>query len=180
MGGKIASLLTGAFTGYFLGVSLGFVLFHPDLDVWALLGAVLAIAGLPVGLTRWFRRRMHVGLAALIGYILATVAAILLFDDPVTGGMVEALRDWDGGLPLILAGTAAGMFVGARWLSERHAPLLLAFFGGGFVGGYLFGFVLGLAPYPSPVGYMPAILLSGAAAALLTAVIRRRAQPAAG
>jgi hypothetical protein len=175
MADKIVGIFTGMIAGYLIGMVIGFTVFDPNLDVWALLGFVLALVGGVIGITPFFRRRANIVLCALIGFYFGTLAGILLFGS-IEDDLFELLQN--GGSPLVAAivGTLIGVFVGTRLRSESlKFALFMAMFGG-FLGGYLFGVVLRLAPLQSYVGWSPSILICGAVCAFVAVYLQRQRQ----
>jgi hypothetical protein len=178
MADKIVGIFTGMIAGYLIGMVIGFTVFDPNLDVWALLGFVLALVGGALGITPFFRRRANIVLCALIGFYFGTLAGILLFGSP-EDDLFELLQK--GGLPLIAAivGTLTGAFIGTRLRSENlKLALFMALFGG-FLGGYLFGVVLRLAPIQSFIGWSPSIIICGVVCAFAVTYFQRRRQTSA-
>ena len=176
MSSKIIGVFTGLMSGYLSGMVLGFVLFNPDQDVWALLGGVLALIGLGVGLTPWFQRQTATLLMALIGSYFGTLIGIVLFGDVARDDLLEVLQR-----PTILVsmgGMLLGGWLGRRLRTERASGLLFTMILGGFLGGYLLGIVLHWAPYPSFAGWSPFVIVSGVLSGGLVAVWQRRSRPA--
>lgn len=159
MSQKIASVFTYMIAGYVLGLLLGFTLFDPDTDMYALLGAIGGISGIFIGLIPFFRRQIGVALMSIVGFYLASLVAILLFGQPKTDDLLEVLQRGGASLRLVLAGTLVGSGMGWRLSPERFQLAAAGFIAGGFVGGAVFGVMLGLAPYQSMVGWSPSVIL---------------------
>ncbi|MCZ7543089.1 MAG: hypothetical protein M5R40_05900 [Anaerolineae bacterium] len=127
---RITDIVVGMFSwmlgGYFAGLTIGFMVFDPDLDVWALLGAVLAIAGLLLGILPAFRRRAALVLTSVAGYFAGMFVGLLLFSDVIHGGMIEALQN-PASAVLTLAGAVIGLIAGIRFELARFRVPLFAF-----------------------------------------------------
>ncbi len=174
MNPKIIGLLTGTIAGYLIGMVLGFTLFDPDLDVWALLGCVLALAGLGIGLTPFFQRYVVVILLALVGFYIGSLVGIVLVGNTASDDLLEILQSQS--ILFAVGGTVIGGAIGAWLPVEKARWPLFALIIGGFLGGYILGVVFGLAPYPSLVGWSPFVMGSGLATVLIAAMINHRKQ----
>jgi len=127
-----AGIVSAALAGYISGWILGWSAFDPETDLWALLAALGALAGmvyaLLCGQTFWRRAAPLLGAAAALypGWVLRT----LLFGD-VPGG---------AGLLLVLVCGAAGGACAARTGAAqrvRLAQVLAGALGGAVFGGLL-------------------------------------------
>jgi hypothetical protein len=172
MGQKIAGVFTGLIAGYLLGMAIGFTLFNPDQDVWALLGVVLAVVGMGIGLTPFFRRNTAVMLTALIGFYFGTLLGTVFFGNIAQDDLLEVLQRPT--LFFSIGGTVLGGLIGRRLPAEKVSLPLLTFLLGGFLGGYVLGVVCHLAPYPSFVGWSPFVVGSGLVVGGLAALLKRR------
>ena len=152
---KTVGMFTGLLAGYFLGMIIGFTVFDPNWDVWALLGAVLAVAGLGVGLLPRFRRNKTVILGALLGFYLGTLLRVPLFG---VEDEFDLLENGIGSLICSLGGTLLGAWLGARYHSPALAYSLFAALWGGFVGGLLLGMAIDLGLEQSFTGMAPLVL----------------------
>jgi len=101
---RLFGILSAGLIGYMFGWILGWSLFDPNSDAWALAAAVVAIAGLIVGITHQFWKHAGVFFGSAIGVYLGWVARSLILGD-VPGGL---------GLLLIFGGAIAGGFIGAK------------------------------------------------------------------
>ena len=177
MSQKIAGLLAGLLTGYLLGMLIGFVLFKPDQDMWAMLGAVLAVLGMGLGLTPPGQRHANVLLLALIGFYFGTLIGISLFGDATRDDLLEVLQR-----PTVIVTLIGTMLGGLAGWRLRAAPIGLALIMallGGFLGGYVLGIALQLAPFPSFVGWSPFVIGCGVLSGGLVVIVQRRPQTSA-
>lgn len=163
---KITGMFTGVLTGYLLGMVTGFTVFDPNLDVWALLGFVGALIGIPAGLTLRVRRHRALILAAVIGFYVGQLLNLGLINDPGENGL-DLLQNGLAGFALVAGGTLLGGWLGWRYRSAALGYILFAAVWGGFVGGLIFGVVLTLAPAQTMWGWMPSVAVSGAICAWL-------------
>lgn len=163
-------MFTWMITGYLAGMLAGFIFFEPEQDLWAVFGLVFALAGLLLGLTRFFQRHVVIALGGLMGFYLGAILGVLLWGNLKTDDLLEVLHSPAG--YAALAGALLGGW-GSRLLpAEQARPLLLAFVFAGFLGGFLLGVVFGLAPYASLVGWSPFVIGSGFMAAGLVQRLR--------
>lgn len=177
MSRKIAGLLAGLFAGYLLGMLIGFVLFKPDQDMWALLGAVLAVLGMGLGVTPPGQRYANVLLLALIGFYCGTLIGISLFGNIAQDDLLEVLQR-----PTVIASLGGTVLGGLTGWRLRTAPIGLALIMallGGFLGGYVLGIALHLAPFPSFVGWSPFVIGSGLLSGGLVVAVQRRQRTSA-
>lgn len=156
------SMLSYVLAGYLLGLTIGFTLFDPNLDVYALLGAVLAIFGAFLGVIPFFRRSARYVFGAVVGFYLGALVSILLFGNPLADDLLEVLQRGGAGLLLMWVISIAGSVSMRRSHAEKIALPAVGLLMGGFLGGYLFGIVLGLAPNNSLVALAPFVIGSGA------------------
>jgi hypothetical protein len=149
MADKIIGLLTGCLAGYLIGLLAGFTLFDPNLDVWALLGAVGGVLGLIVGLTPFFRRRIRVVLAMVLGFYGGGVLGLLLFGN-FTDDMYTQTHNV-GWWVFVLIGIIAGGILGSRFLNDDFKLPLFVFAFGGFLGGMLLNLAFNVPPQPAAI-----------------------------
>lgn len=122
-------MLSWMLGGYLTGMMIGFVLFDPNLDLWALLSAVLTVVGLLAGLLPFFQRTARIVLGAVLGLYLSMLVATALFGDLNKDGYMEALRTQPQALAT-LAGAVLGGILAARAQRSIEWPLFGAVFGG--------------------------------------------------
>lgn len=84
--------LTQKILGAFSGMMIGFTLFRPEQDMWALLGFVFSIIGAGIGMTPHARRNNAVVFGALVGFYIGTLLAILLFGNIVADDLLEVVE----------------------------------------------------------------------------------------
>jgi hypothetical protein len=159
--------------GYLTGLIVGFTAFDPDTDIYALLGAVLALIGVLIGLVPFFRGRLNTAFGILIGFYLGMVIVILIWGDPQTDDLLEFVRLGDYRILIALVIAGIGGFFASRFMpGTAHLPAL-AFLLGGFLGGALF-IALGVAPASSMVGVFPFVIGSGLICALAVRYLTNR------
>lgn len=161
----VLSIFTYMIVGYLTGLIIGFTVFDPMTDIYALLGAVLAVAGVFVGLVPFFRRRVHVTFGVLMGFYLGMIITTLIWGNAQTDDVLEFVMA--GGYRMLgaLLMAVLGGLLASRFATDKLMLPALALLLGGFVGGAIFN-MLGVAP-ASLVGVMPFVLACG----LLCAVI---------
>jgi hypothetical protein len=156
----LTSMLTYFLAGYLLGLTIGFTVFDPDLDAWALLGALFSLIGLVVGIAPLFRRYMEAALLMIIGYYLGMLIGRLLFGDLMHDGMIEALDDPASAITMLI-GAVIGLGVGLRHDWRRYRMPLFAFVFGGFITPLLLIVLAGLDD-GSEIGLNVLVLIFGA------------------
>jgi hypothetical protein len=159
-------------TGYLIGMTVGFAAFDPDTDIYALLGAVLAILGLLFGLTPMARRYMHLALGGITGFYLGAILSILLLGSAATDDLLEVARG-GGKLLIALMGMLVGIGLSYRFVARANSLILAAFLFGGFFGGLALTAV-GVAPRLSMVYLAPYFVGCGVLCAVITAYLQRR------
>jgi len=157
---RIMGLFTGLIAGYLLGLTIGYTVFDPNLDAWALLGIVLALVGLAVGLTAFFRRHMVIVLCAILGFYLGALIGILLAGDITSDTLLGALENRTA-TALIVVGTVFGGAVGTWLHNPRIKHILFAVLIGGFFGGLLLSVLLGITKEGAMWETAPLVLLCG-------------------
>ncbi len=135
---KVTGIFTGMLAGYLIGMVSGFTLFDPDLDVWALLGFVLALVGAVVGIIPPFRRRQSMILGAILGFYLGWLLNFLLFGSVEENGL-DLLQNGFGGFLCTTLGIIIGTIAGWRYRSQELGHTLFAITFGGFLGGLALG-----------------------------------------
>lgn len=171
---RLTGMFAGLLGGYFIGMAIGFTVFDPDLDVWALLGALLACVGMVVGVLGLLQRQVIPIFTTIIGFYTGMILGILLFKDPTEDGMIELLREGGPGLVVCLALTIGGAWIGTRLPNTSTWRFRLASgVTGGFFGGLLFAALLGENTDASPVALAP-IIFGTAALCILVTERRRR------
>ena len=68
--------------------------------------------------------------------------------------------------------------MGRRIRTEQVSLTIFVFLVGGFLGGYVFGVLLGLAPYQSFVGWSPFVIGSGLVLGAIAHKLQKRNQQA--
>jgi hypothetical protein len=139
---RLAEIFTSALLGYIWGWIAGWVLFDPDLDLWALFAALGALVGLVAGVAGMFKRWEALLLCATFGLYLGFVARARLFGDTPGGP----------GAALVLFGAVLGGVWGRRLAMHPasgqrrilYAALYVGFFGGFLLDIVLFDRLLGL------------------------------------
>jgi hypothetical protein len=172
MGEKLLGMVTWMLAGYLTGLTIGFSVFDPDTDIYALLGATLAILGLLLGLTPLFRRYTHLALGGITGFYLASLLGIFLLGTPATDNLPEVAGN-GAKLGVALAGTVVGITIVYRLKTQLNSLLIAAFLFGGFFGGLLLAAV-GIAPRTAMVGLAPFFLSCGVLCAAIVAFLQRR------
>ncbi|MBN1267121.1 MAG: hypothetical protein JXA25_16645 [Anaerolineales bacterium] len=126
---KVLWIFCAALAGYIIGWILGWTVFDPELDIWALLAAAGGLAGMVFALVsgREFRKRAAGLFGTALGLYPGWVLRTLLFGD-VPGG-------W--GLLLVLCCGAAGGLLSAWQESRKVVRGLTGALLGGFFGGLL-------------------------------------------
>lgn len=168
------SMLSYLLAGYLLGLTLGFTLFDPNSDVYALLGAVLAILGAIIGILPFFRRRARYVFGAVIGYYVGSLISIVLFGDSVRDDLLEVLQRGGAGILLVVIASIIGAVIFGRTRPGAIALRGIGVLLGGFLGGYLFGVVLGLASLSSMIALAPFVLGSGIVIGIGLWLLQRR------
>jgi hypothetical protein len=156
---KLFGILSAALVGYMFGWILGWSLFDPNSDAWALAAAVFAFAGLIVGITPLFWKHAGAFFGAAIGLYLGWVARTCIWGD-VPGGL---------GLLLIFGGAIVGGVIGARPafrqggvpLRALICALYIGFFGGFLIDVILLDVVLKLVRTHSILGQASAVIAYG-------------------
>ncbi len=169
------SMVTYMLAGYLFGMTIGFTLFDPNLDMYALLGAVLGILGAVIGPIPFFRRYAPIPFGALIGFYIGALAGVLLFGSSASDDLLELLQRGGPGLVCAIVGTVLGGWAGVRLLHREINLPAMALLVGGFLGGYFFGFILRVAPSTKMVGIAPFIIGSALVCGLLTWGLQKRA-----
>lgn len=167
------SIFSYMIAGYMAGLIIGFTLFDPNTDVYALLGVVLPIVGLVLGLIPAFQRRVYLVFGIVIGFYLGMLLSILIWGDPITDDLLDVVQR--GGISLILAlGFAVvGGVVGSRIESRGDDLVACTFLLGGFLGGAV-ATMLGLVAHRSSmIAAAPYVIGSGAVLALIVWWLRR-------
>ncbi len=156
---KLFGIFSGALVGYMWGWIWGWSLFDPNSDMWALLAAVLGLAGLAAGMLPFFWRRAGSLFGATLGLYLGWTLRTLVFRD-VPGGP---------GVIMMLAGVLSGGWIGARkafvdgsqGLHILVGALYIGFFGGFLVDVVLLDLVLGWVKTHSILGQAPMVIACG-------------------
>lgn len=148
----------GLVAGYLPGMILGFILFDPNMDIWALLGGVLGLLGLLLGLFSVFNRLLVEVTLLIVGFYIGSIIGILLFGKPTTDDLLEITRT--PAILISLVGSIAGFILGIKFKRFVDIGRLIFSIIIGFVSGYLLGVVFRLAPYQSMVGWAPIIIAS--------------------
>lgn len=173
MGKLLLSMITWMLCGYLIGMTVGFTAFDPDTDVYALLGAALAILGLVLGLTPLFRKYVHIALGGIIGFYLGSILSIVVMGNPATDDLLEVVRS--SKLIISLIGTLIGIGVAYRFAGTTNEAVLAAFLFGGFFGGLLLT-VLGIAPRMAMVQIAPYFIGCGLVCSILIVWWQRRSR----
>jgi len=164
---KITGIFTGMLAGYLIGMTVGFTAFDPAWDLWALLGLVLALAGIGIGLLPAIRRSRSMILAAIMGFYLGLLLNFLVFGDVQENGL-DLFQNGIGGFLCVAAGTSAGAWLGWRFRSAALGYALFAATFGGFLGGLGLGTALGFGEGTSMLVWAVPVILSGAVLGALT------------
>jgi hypothetical protein len=171
VGDLLAGTFSGLIAGYLLGLTIGFTLFDPELDVWALLGALLAVMGAVIGLLPLPRRYATVTLAAITGYYAGMLFDLVAFVQSNDRGLLAALQH-PTGVIVILCGTLLGAIIGWR---IRHSAGAKAALAGLALGGFLTPLiVLPNLSMTSEFGLASIVLIGGLVGGLLTYGLFRR------
>jgi hypothetical protein len=136
LGGFCAALI-----GYMWGWIWGWTLFDPNLDLWALLAAIGALAGLAAGLVGLFWRRSAELLCGMMGLYLGWVLRTWIFGDRPGG--------W--GIVLMALTVLCGVWIAREYqLQQQQASIIvllnvlfIGFFGGFVIDVLLLGLVYG-------------------------------------
>jgi hypothetical protein len=145
MGKKLFGGFAAALIGYMWGWIWGWSLFDPNLDLWAVLAGVLALAGLALGLLGLFWRWSATALSAMLGLYLGWVLRTWLFGDKPGG--------WGILVMILVIGIAVWLALKYRLQERPTATItLLSVLFIGFFGGFLIYVLFGkLFPgYPGP------------------------------
>lgn len=172
MGEKLLGGITWMLAGYLAGMTVGFAAFDPDTDIYALLGAVLAILGLLFGLTPIARRYTHLALGGISGFYLGAILSIILLGNAATDDLLEVARG-GGKLLIALVGMLIGIGLSYRFFARANSLILATFLFGGFFGGLALTAV-GIAPRLSMVYLAPYFVGCGVLCAAVTAYFQRR------
>lgn len=150
--------MSGLIAGYLMGLTIGFTVFDPDWDVWALLGALLAVCGTVAGLLPAARRYATVTLGAITGYYAGMLIDLTLFLPSNDAGLLAALQH-SSGMILILGGAVLGAVIGWRLRNIASAKAVLA---GLVLGGFLIPLlILPTTASTSEAGLVPIVLGGG-------------------
>lgn len=160
------SIFAYAIAGYLLGLIIGFTVFDPNADVYALLGVVLAVVGLSLGLIPAFRRAAGGVFGAVVGFYIGAVISTLLFGNPQTDDLLEVLQRGVV-LPIAIA------VIGARVIKPHLSLPALGFLLGGFLEGFVF-LAIGVASSTSIVMLSPFVIGSGVVIGLALWMLQRR------
>lgn len=164
------SIFAYAIAGYLLGLIIGFTVFDPNADVYALLGVVLAVVGLSLGLIPAFRRAAGGVFGAVVGFYIGAVISTLLFGNPQTDDLLEVLQR---GVVLPIAIAAIGVVIGARVIKPHLSLPALGFLLGGFLEGFVF-LAIGVASSTSIVMLSPFVIGSGVVIGVALWMLQRR------
>ena len=164
------SIFAYAIAGYLLGLIIGFTMFDPNADVYALLGVVLAVVGLLLGLIPAFRRAAGGVFGAVVGFYIGAVISTLLFGNPQTDDLLEVLQR---GVVLPIAIAAIGVVIGARVIKPHLSLPALGFLLGGFLEGFVF-LAIGVASSTSIVMLSPFVIGSGVVIGVALWMLQRR------
>lgn len=164
------SIFAYAIAGYLLGLIIGFTVFDPNADVYALLGVVLAVVGLLLGLIPAFRRAAGGVFGAVVGFYIGAVISTLLFGNPQTDDLLEVLQR---GVVLPIAIAAIGVVIGARVIKPHLSLPALGFLLGGFLEGFVF-LAIGVASSTSIVMLSPFVIGSGVVIGVALWMLQRR------
>lgn len=164
------SIFAYAIAGYLLGLIIGFTVFDPNADVYALLGVVLAVVGLSLGLIPAFRRAAGGVFGAVVGFYIGAVISTLLSGNPQTDDLLEVLQR---GVVLPIAIAAIGVVIGARVIKPHLSLPALGFLLGGFLEGFVF-LAIGVASSTSIVMLSPFVIGSGVVIGLALWMLQRR------
>lgn len=164
------SIFAYAIAGYLLGLIIGFTVFDPNADVYALLGVVLAVVGLLLGLIPAFRRAAGGVFGAVVGFYIGAVISTLLFGNPQTDDLLEVLQRGVV-LPIVIA--AIGVVIGARVIKPHLSLSALGFLLGGFLEGFVF-LAIGVASSTSIVMLSPFVIGSGVVIGVALWMLQRR------
>jgi hypothetical protein len=153
-------MLTWAIAGYLTGMIIGFTLFDPNNDIYAILGAILALAGLIMGLSPSFYRQTHIVSGGLMGFYIGALIGIVLAGNAGVDNLLEVTRN-KGELLFALIGAGIGGGLAAKFASKRRIlPLAAALFGG-FGGGLVLSGLLGMSRNAPMLHLSPLVLVSG-------------------
>lgn len=164
------SIFAYAIAGYLLGLIIGFTVFDPNADVYALLGVVLAVVGLSLGLIPAFRRAAGGVFGAVVGFYIGAVISTLLSGNPQTDDLLEVLQR---GVVLPIAIAAIGVVIGARVIKPHLSLPALGFLLGGFLEGFVF-LAIGVASSTSIVMLSPFVIGSGVVIGVALWMLQRR------
>lgn len=169
----VFSMFVYLIAGYLIGLTIGFTLFDPNTDVYALLSLVLSVVGLIVGVLPFFRRHARLVFGAIIGFYLSMILATLLFGSPAEDDLLEVLQRGGLSILVVLVGTIVGAGLASRLRDQDVGWAALAFLLGGFLGGYVFSVVLGFVPSSSMVYSAPFVIGSGLVAYVVVRLLTR-------
>jgi hypothetical protein len=172
MGEKLLGMITWMLAGYLIGLTVGFSIFDPNTDIYALLGAVLAILGLLLGLTPLFRRYTRLALGGITGFYLGAMLGIILLGHPVADDLLEVAGSGSK-LLVALAGMVIGIVAIYRFGRQINSLLIAAFLFGGFFGALLLNMV-GIAPRLSMVYTAPYFIGCGVLCAGIVIFLQRQ------
>lgn len=164
------SIFAYAIAGYLLGLIIGFTVFDPNADVYALLGVVLAVVGLLLGLIPAFRRAAGGVFSVVVGFYIGAVISTLLSGNPQTDDLLEVLQR---GVVLPIAIAAIGVVIGARVIKPHLSLPALGFLLGGFLEGFVF-LAIGVASSTSIVMLSPFVIGSGVVIGVALWMLQRR------
>lgn len=167
------SIFAYMIAGYMAGLIIGFTVFDPNSDVYALLGVVLPIVGLVLGLIPVFQRRVYIVFGLLIGLYLGMLLSILIWGDPITDDLLVVVQRGGIGLILALVFAVVGGFVGSRIESRGDDLVACTFLLGGFLGGAVATVSGMVAHRSSMVAAAPFVIGSGVILALIVWRLRR-------
>jgi len=162
LGGFCAALI-----GFLWGWLLGWSLFNPNLDLWALFAAICALVGLVIGLIGLFWKRSTEYLCATFGLYLGFIIRTLLFGDTSRGL----------GLVVIAIAVIAGIWIARRYqLQEKPGVtivllnvLLIGFFGGYLMDILLLNIILGSNRPHTVLARAPLVIFCGLLGGLVSA-----------
>jgi len=161
--------------GYLTGLIIGFTMFDPDTDVYALLGAILALLGVIIGVIPFFSQRVNIVFGVLVGFYLGMIIAILLWGKPETDDLLEFIKaGWNSIFTALVISIMGGYIASRLDFSHFYLPAF-ALLVGGFLGGAFF-VTFGLAP-TTMVGVSPFVIGSGLVSALTLWFLVKRLSP---
>ena len=170
MAHKLQGIFTSVLLWYIWGWIWGWSLVDPNLDLWALLAGLGALIGLAWGVISVIQAKARDTAAAgdrdarksIDIWIVLLCATFGMFTGWAAHTMIFGDKPGGPGLLVMLAGVAAGIWIGARpsLESDRWRRTLLVVLYAGFFGGFLVDIALRGLALPTSILRMALIVIA--------------------